>query len=109
MLDFATSSSHTHLDFWQIYMNMDNSSQNYWLRLLIREWAQFCIFLYIGYVMIPLFNFKIAFLCSYFSQELTMFETILWQLDFQVSGYGTALLGNAYTKTKRECNYSTDL
>uniref|UniRef100_M4DR06 Uncharacterized protein n=1 Tax=Brassica campestris TaxID=3711 RepID=M4DR06_BRACM len=31
-----------------IYMNMDNSSQNYWLRLLIREWAQFCIFLYIG-------------------------------------------------------------
>ncbi|AEE32763.1 putative Lung seven transmembrane receptor [Arabidopsis thaliana] len=32
-----------------IYMNMDNSSQNYWLRLLIREWAQFCIFLYIGW------------------------------------------------------------
>ncbi|XP_010545681.1 PREDICTED: uncharacterized protein LOC104817969 isoform X3 [Tarenaya hassleriana] len=33
----------------QIYMNMDNSSQNYWLRLLVREWAQFCIFLYIGW------------------------------------------------------------
>ncbi|XP_010535176.1 PREDICTED: uncharacterized protein LOC104810533 isoform X2 [Tarenaya hassleriana] len=32
-----------------IYMNMDNSTQNYWLRLLVREWAQFCIFLYIGW------------------------------------------------------------
>lgn len=48
--EFAALSlyTHTHLYFWQIYMNMDNSSQNYWLRLLIREWAQFCIFLYIG-------------------------------------------------------------
>ncbi|KAI9107868.1 hypothetical protein K1719_021204 [Acacia pycnantha] len=31
-----------------IYMNMDDSSENYCLRLLIREWAQFCIFSYIG-------------------------------------------------------------
>ena len=36
----------------QIYMNMDNSSENYWIRLLVREWAQFCIFVYIGYVPI---------------------------------------------------------
>ncbi|KAH1064611.1 hypothetical protein J1N35_029598 [Gossypium stocksii] len=34
---------------FQIYINIDNSSENYWLRLLVREWAQFCIFLYIGY------------------------------------------------------------
>ncbi|GLT66290.1 hypothetical protein SLA2020_386610 [Shorea laevis] len=33
-----------------VYFNMDNSSENYWLRLLIREWAQFCIFLYIGWI-----------------------------------------------------------
>ncbi|KAK7349198.1 hypothetical protein VNO77_06375 [Canavalia gladiata] len=33
-----------------IYMNMDDSSENYWLRLLIREWAQFCIFVYIGWI-----------------------------------------------------------
>ncbi|XP_031388465.1 uncharacterized protein LOC116201384 isoform X2 [Punica granatum] len=32
-----------------IYINMDNSSENYWLRLLVREWAIFCIFLYIGW------------------------------------------------------------
>ncbi|XP_030967737.1 uncharacterized protein LOC126725399 [Quercus robur] len=32
-----------------IYINMDNSSETYWLRLLVREWAQFCIFLYIGW------------------------------------------------------------
>ncbi|KAJ0075971.1 hypothetical protein Patl1_34077 [Pistacia atlantica] len=32
-----------------IYLNVDDSSENYWLRLLIREWAQFCIFLYIGW------------------------------------------------------------
>ncbi|GAY51105.1 hypothetical protein CUMW_131770 [Citrus unshiu] len=31
-----------------IYLNVDDSSENYWLRLLVREWAQFCIFLYIG-------------------------------------------------------------
>jgi len=28
---------------------MNDSSENYWLRLLLREWAQFCIFVYIGY------------------------------------------------------------
>ncbi|RDX70951.1 hypothetical protein CR513_49750, partial [Mucuna pruriens] len=33
-----------------VYMNMDDSSENYWLRLLIREWAQFCIFVYIGWI-----------------------------------------------------------
>ncbi|XP_054781387.1 uncharacterized protein LOC129288692 isoform X2 [Prosopis cineraria] len=32
-----------------IYMNMDDSSENYCLRLLVREWAQFCIFSYIGW------------------------------------------------------------
>ncbi|KAK9231946.1 hypothetical protein WN943_022187 [Citrus x changshan-huyou] len=32
-----------------IYLNVDDSSENYWLRLLVREWAQFCIFLYIGW------------------------------------------------------------
>ncbi|KAL0010353.1 hypothetical protein SO802_005461 [Lithocarpus litseifolius] len=32
-----------------IYINLDNSSETYWLRLLVREWAQFCIFLYIGW------------------------------------------------------------
>lgn len=37
---------------FQIYINIDDSSENYWLRLLVREWAQFCIFLYIGYVWI---------------------------------------------------------
>ncbi|XP_019424930.1 PREDICTED: uncharacterized protein LOC109333808 isoform X1 [Lupinus angustifolius] len=33
-----------------IYMNMDDSSENYWIRLLIREWAQLCIFVYIGWI-----------------------------------------------------------
>ncbi|KAJ8773478.1 hypothetical protein K2173_004308 [Erythroxylum novogranatense] len=32
-----------------IYINVDNFADNYWLRLLIREWAQFCIFVYIGW------------------------------------------------------------
>ncbi|XP_059644268.1 uncharacterized protein LOC132286030 [Cornus florida] len=32
-----------------IYINMDNSLETYWLRLFVREWAQFCIFLYIGW------------------------------------------------------------
>ncbi|XVF74537.1 hypothetical protein PTKIN_Ptkin13bG0118000 [Pterospermum kingtungense] len=32
-----------------IYLNMDDSSEYYWCRLLVREWAQFCIFLYIGW------------------------------------------------------------
>ncbi|KAI4329222.1 hypothetical protein L6164_021509 [Bauhinia variegata] len=33
-----------------ISMNMDDSSENYWLRLLVREWAQLCIFVYIGWI-----------------------------------------------------------
>ncbi|XP_073226728.1 uncharacterized protein [Cicer arietinum] len=33
-----------------IYMNICDSSESYWLRLLIREWAQFCIFVYIGWI-----------------------------------------------------------
>jgi hypothetical protein len=41
-----------HLFDFQIHFNVDTSSVNYWLRLLVREWAQFCIFLYIGYVWI---------------------------------------------------------
>ncbi|GLT75756.1 hypothetical protein SLA2020_474550 [Shorea laevis] len=32
-----------------IYINMDDSSETYWLRLLVREWAQFSIFMYIGW------------------------------------------------------------
>ncbi|KAI8017256.1 hypothetical protein LOK49_LG04G02736, partial [Camellia lanceoleosa] len=34
----------------KIYINMDGSLENYWLRLFVREWAQFCIFLYIGWI-----------------------------------------------------------
>ncbi|KAF2323440.1 hypothetical protein GH714_035462 [Hevea brasiliensis] len=34
-----------------IYINVDTSSENYWLRLLVKEWAQFCILIYIGYVL----------------------------------------------------------
>lgn len=40
-----------YIDF-QMSINVNNSSENFWLRLLIREWAQLCIFLYIGYVWI---------------------------------------------------------
>ncbi|CAN4089001.1 unnamed protein product [Withania somnifera] len=32
-----------------ILINVDNSIGNYWLRLLVREWAQFCIVSYIGW------------------------------------------------------------
>ncbi|XP_050231473.1 uncharacterized protein LOC126680390 [Mercurialis annua] len=32
-----------------IHINVDTSSENYWLRLLLKEWAQFCILLYIGW------------------------------------------------------------
>ncbi|KAK9266108.1 hypothetical protein L1049_025275 [Liquidambar formosana] len=32
-----------------IYVNMADSSENYWLRLLVREWTQLFIFLYIGW------------------------------------------------------------
>jgi len=31
-------------------MNVDEAPEGYWFRLLVREWAHFCIFLYIGYV-----------------------------------------------------------
>ncbi|XP_074577931.1 uncharacterized protein LOC141834509 [Curcuma longa] len=31
------------------FMNVDETLDNYWFRLLVREWAQFCIFLYIGW------------------------------------------------------------
>ncbi|CAN1798848.1 hypothetical protein LINPERHAP1_LOCUS21893 [Linum perenne] len=34
---------------FQIFINMDNSPDHYWLRLLVREWAQFCIFSFIGW------------------------------------------------------------
>ncbi|XP_021862870.1 uncharacterized protein [Spinacia oleracea] len=32
-----------------IYINVDDSPETYWIRLLVREWAQYCIFLYIGW------------------------------------------------------------
>ncbi|XXG45836.1 hypothetical protein AAC387_Pa02g0812 [Persea americana] len=32
-----------------LYMDVDDLADNFWLRLLIRELAQFCIFLYIGW------------------------------------------------------------
>ncbi|XP_072957829.1 uncharacterized protein [Typha angustifolia] len=32
-----------------VYMNVDETPDNYWFRLLVREWVQFCIFLYIGW------------------------------------------------------------
>ncbi|GAB2293506.1 hypothetical protein Dimus_027711 [Dionaea muscipula] len=32
-----------------IYINMDDSVDTFWVRLLAREWAQFCIFMYIGW------------------------------------------------------------
>ncbi|KAI9107763.1 hypothetical protein K1719_021099 [Acacia pycnantha] len=46
-----------------IYMNMDDSSENYCLRLLIREWAQFCIFSYIGgssFILHMLVDFQVT-------------------------------------------------
>ncbi|KAL1814409.1 hypothetical protein ACET3Z_016983 [Daucus carota] len=36
-----------------IFINMGDSLENYWFRLLIREWSQFCIFLYIGWTFWP--------------------------------------------------------
>ncbi|GMN37169.1 hypothetical protein TIFTF001_006597 [Ficus carica] len=32
-----------------LYINLDDSSENYWLRLFVREWAQLCIVTYIGW------------------------------------------------------------
>lgn len=36
---------------FQIIINMDNSIESYWMRLLVREWAQIFIFMYIGYAV----------------------------------------------------------
>ncbi|KAJ7963050.1 putative Transmembrane protein [Quillaja saponaria] len=52
-----------------ININMDGSSENFWLRLLVREWAQFCIFLYIGWTfrsqdLAPRFSFMPALKCK---------------------------------------------
>ncbi|KAL7606741.1 uncharacterized protein LOC111900836 [Lactuca sativa] len=33
-----------------IFMSMDSSVDTYWMKLLVREWAHFCIFLYIGWI-----------------------------------------------------------
>ncbi|KAE8669921.1 putative Pyridoxal phosphate (PLP)-dependent transferases superfamily protein [Hibiscus syriacus] len=32
-----------------LYINIDDSLENYWFRLLVREWVQFCIFMFIGW------------------------------------------------------------
>lgn len=49
-----------------IYLNMDDFSENYWLRLLVREWAQFCIFMYIGW------TFRSQELATHFSVMPTL-------------------------------------
>ena len=41
---------------FQIFLNMDDSVEIYWLRLLVREWALFCIFCYIGYVYVYVYD-----------------------------------------------------
>ncbi|KAL0319284.1 UNVERIFIED_CONTAM: hypothetical protein Sangu_2084600 [Sesamum angustifolium] len=33
-----------------IFISIDNSFESYWIRLLVREWAQFFIFMYIGWI-----------------------------------------------------------
>ncbi|XP_057773076.1 uncharacterized protein LOC130992456 [Salvia miltiorrhiza] len=33
-----------------MFINLDNSLESYWIRLLVREWAQLFIFLYIGWI-----------------------------------------------------------
>ncbi|KAL4194143.1 hypothetical protein AMTRI_Chr05g67230 [Amborella trichopoda] len=33
-----------------IYINTGGATDNYWIRLLIREWSQFCIFFYVGWI-----------------------------------------------------------
>ncbi|KAM0032078.1 putative transmembrane protein GPR107/GPR108 [Helianthus debilis subsp. tardiflorus] len=33
-----------------IFINMDSTVESYWMKLLVREWAHFCIFLYIGWI-----------------------------------------------------------
>ncbi|CAI9114181.1 OLC1v1014841C3 [Oldenlandia corymbosa var. corymbosa] len=32
-----------------IFINMDSSLENYWVRLVVREWAHLCIFAYVGW------------------------------------------------------------
>ncbi|KAH7685790.1 Transmembrane protein GPR107/GPR108-like protein [Dioscorea alata] len=32
-----------------VHINVDKTPDNYWFRLLVREWTQFCIFVYIGW------------------------------------------------------------
>ncbi|KAJ3670759.1 hypothetical protein LUZ60_008185 [Juncus effusus] len=44
-----------------ININTDDTPDNYWFRLLVREWVQFCIFLYIGW------NFRIPEALMHFS------------------------------------------
>ncbi|EEC71264.1 hypothetical protein OsI_03254 [Oryza sativa Indica Group] len=39
--------------FIMVYMRADDTPDNYWFRVLVREWVQFCIFMYIGW------NFRI--------------------------------------------------
>ncbi|KAF8675720.1 hypothetical protein HU200_047202 [Digitaria exilis] len=39
--------------FIMVYMRADDTPENYWFRVLVREWVQFCIFMYIGW------NFRI--------------------------------------------------
>uniref|UniRef100_A0A1D1YIG8 tRNA dimethylallyltransferase n=1 Tax=Anthurium amnicola TaxID=1678845 RepID=A0A1D1YIG8_9ARAE len=36
-----------------IYMNIESTIDDYSLRLLVREWAQLCIFIYIGWIFRP--------------------------------------------------------
>lgn len=77
------------LNFWcteqlnsQIYINMDDSSENYWLRLLVREWAIFCIFLYIGYVMIPFISdICLTYLWAFLEMKCTRNHWLFWSLD----------------------------
>ncbi|KAH6758828.1 transmembrane protein [Perilla frutescens var. frutescens] len=33
-----------------MFISLDNSLESYWIRLLVREWAQFFIFLFIGWI-----------------------------------------------------------
>ncbi|KAG9141117.1 hypothetical protein Leryth_001613 [Lithospermum erythrorhizon] len=49
-----------------VLINMDNSLDNYWLRLLLREWAQFCIFLYVGW----------TFRSQYFTPRFSIMPTL---------------------------------
>ncbi|KAE9453485.1 hypothetical protein C3L33_14658, partial [Rhododendron williamsianum] len=54
-----------------ICIDMSGSLENYWLRLLVRELAQLCIFLYIGYVR-TLWTFRSQDLAPHFSVMPTL-------------------------------------